>query len=227
MTDQTDDHDGTARMVRAHYNPPPGTPREEIWTVLEARIRKEVPDRDAGGALNPPDVGGGTPVIPLPRGGAEADGGVRRRRPSPWRMAWMAAAATVVLATGIGVGRWSRSPTPVVEQHAAAGAPEEGGLRRAATASRLAATEHLSRTEPLLALVKADVARGSVDPSVEAWAQDLLGQTRFLLDSGLPLDPEVVALLEDLEMVLLQTALVAGGGVEGDRAHQELSLIHI
>jgi len=83
----------------------------------------------------------------------------------------------------------------------------------------------LAESEPLLAMVRADVARGAVDAEVGDWARRLLGETRFLLDSGLPLDPQVRSLLEDLELILLQASLVGDPQVSGTRAEEELELL--
>jgi hypothetical protein len=61
-----------------------------------------------------------------------------------------------------------------------------------------------------------------VDPQVTAWAGDLLGTTRLLLDSPGASDPQLHRLLGDLEMVLTQiTQLSAEQGSTKD----ELQLI--
>lgn len=199
-----DEKDWTAEMVDEHYNRPPATPRDEIWAALEGRLA------DAG------RPGEGSEVVSL-----------ESRRRKRWAGAgWLAVAATAVLAAGIGIGRWSRGPAAPAMSADTPTAPTDG-IRRPGTArlNRMAAVEHLSRSEPLLTLVKAEVARGGVDAEVAEWARALLGQTRFLLDSGLPLDPEVESVLEDLELILLQATLVASGEVQGDRARQELELL--
>ncbi|UCC25722.1 MAG: hypothetical protein JSU98_01240 [Gemmatimonadales bacterium] len=214
MTDE--DRDWTADMVREHFNPPPPTPRDEIWVRLEARLVASGRDDAAEGATEDAAA-----VIPLRASGSSGT----RRGLAP--AAWLAMAATAVLAVGIGIGRWSRAPVPGAEGVTTAAEAEAVPVDRSrlVRANRAAAVEHLARTEPLLTLVKSDVARGTVDPEVAEWAGQLLDQTRFLLDSGLPMDPEVASILEDLELILLQTTLVAGGGVEGARARQELELL--
>jgi hypothetical protein len=194
-----------ARMARDHYNPPPPTPREEMWASLEARLQSGEP-RDAGDGS----------VVPLrPRTRSVASG---------W---WLALAASVVLAVGVGIGRWSSPAVPgpgVGPSVAEAPAPTRSGTPRP-TVGRWAAAETLAESEPLLAMVRADVARGAVDAEVGDWARRLLGETRFLLDSGLPLDPQVRSLLEDLELILLQTSLVGDSQVAGPRAEEELELL--
>lgn len=196
-----------ARMSRDHYNRPPPTPREEMWATLEARLQ-------AGGRQDADD---GT-VVPLrPRTRPVASG---------W---WLALAASAVLAVGVGIGRWS-SPTaggpdaPAAMTASGAPAAERPGATQPAV-GRWAAAQTLAESEPLLAMVRADVARGGVDAEVGDWARRLLGETRFLLDSGLPLDPQVRSLLEDLELILLQTSLVGDPQVSGPRAEEELELL--
>lgn len=211
MTD--DERDWVTDMVREHYNAPPATPREEIWARLHERLE---------------------PLMDEGRGWGNGDAKVTPLRPRPTRapgtrarVGWMALAATAVLAAGVGIGRWSRGAVPGAGPSVAGLVEERPTVERTRVvkANRAAAVEHLSRTEPLLTLVKSDVARGTVDAEVGEWAGELLGQTRFLLDSGLPMDPEVVSLLEDLELVLLQATLVASGQVDGPRARQEMELL--
>ncbi|HSG47211.1 MAG TPA: hypothetical protein VLA43_05260, partial [Longimicrobiales bacterium] len=188
MMEHQEAHDRTANMVRDHYNPPPATPRDEIWSALEARIHAT---GSPGSTPRHPPSGEVPAAEVIPMEGRWKRGWGVGRWGGPWGVGWAVAAATVALAAGIGVGRWSLGPVPSVESGPVAQAAEGATPHRAAAASRLAAAEHLARTEPLLTLVKGDLARGSVDPAVAEWAGDLLGQTRFLLDSGLPLDPEM------------------------------------
>ncbi len=191
------DTDWMRDMVRDHYNPPPETPREEMWAALEQRLQ-------------------GAATVSLD----EARERKARRWGSP---VWLAVAASAVLLAGVGLGRWSAdtSTGPVAQTSEEAEAPRA----RRATAARMAAVEHLSRSEPLLTLVKSDVSRGAVYAEVAGWAEDLLRETRFLLDSGLPMDPEVASLLEDLELILLQATLVARAEGSEDRAQDELTLL--
>lgn len=219
-SESTTSDDWIGRMAREHYNPPPATPRDEMWRAVEARI-------DGGGAGEDGRE---------PPGGGSAMG---RHNTMRFRGPWLALAASVILALGIGLGRWSQASPgdevpPVGPQTATAtdpgagpsGAPSQAPSgRRGARVARLAAVETLARSEPLLATVRADASRGAVDAEVGLWAQDLLGETRFLMDSGLPLDPQLRSLLEDLELVLLQAALVGAEVAEGPRAREELELL--
>lgn len=138
-----------------------------------------------------------------------------RRTPRPWRQLGWAAAA--VLGLGVSIGRVTAPTGPTVAE-----APVEGGA--AATLMRLAAAEHLGRTEDLLRMVRSDGREGRLDPALGVWARGLLTQTRLLLDSTEGGDPTMRELLEDLELVLVQVAAVAHGGEDGERTRSELSL---
>ena len=217
--------DWIGRMARAHYNPPPATPREEIWTEVEARIQGTTSTIAGRTGPEVQEIG---PEGRRTGGERARDLGEEARRPHR-RLpgAWLALAASAILALGVGLGRWSRTgpeATPVAVTAPEAPGPTERG-RGGATAARFAAMETLVRSEPLLATVRADASRGAVDAEVGAWARRILGDTRFLLDSGLPLDPQLRSLLEDLELVLLQASLIGAGELEGPRAREELELL--
>lgn len=135
-----------------------------------------------------------------------------RTRPLAW-----AAAAAAVLVVGIGIGRMSApsaGPGPVAE------AP-----RADAEVLRVAAIDHLGRTESLLRLVRADARDGRVDPAVGGWARGLLTQTRLLLDAPGTEDPAMRILLEDLELVLMQIVGVTEmGDADAMRTRSEMDL---
>lgn len=170
--------DGMERLIEAarDYNQPPETPRDEMWVAIRAEL-----DRDRSDDLA--------------RRRAARD---RLRRWTPWAVG-LAAAAT--LAVGFGLGRLTRTPTPVATPVAASEGPS--------TPVRLAAAEHMSDAEALLTLFR--TAEESSDRTATAdWARDLLSTTRLLLDSRVAQDPEMASLLGDLELVLVQIANAAG-----------------
>ena len=71
---------------------------------------------------------------------------------------------------------------------------------------RFATTELLDRSETFLTMVRSGgAAEESVD-EVREWARPLLTRTRLLLGSPAAGDPELRALLDDLEIVLVQIA---------------------
>lgn len=171
------------------YNRPPETPMEEIWGAVEARRRAD-----------PEPAEGGSP-------GSDRS---RRRwiRPSGggWTAWGLAVAAALVV--GLALGRFSADPG----EPAGDGAPD-GDLYRVATDG------HLVRAEALLTSLRTGDAPGDVDPDLGRWAGELLAETRLYLDSPAAADAGTRALLEDLELVLVQVAVAdrTGPGVAGDR----------
>ena len=120
----------------------------------------------------------------------------------PWLRVGTATAAA--LALGIGIGRFTapgpdRLPTEVVTAPAP-GTPITAGPYR------LMVAQHLARSEALLTEFRADARRGDTDADVSEWADELLMKTRLLLDSPAADDPKLRALLDDLELVLVQIA---------------------
>jgi hypothetical protein len=120
----------------------------------------------------------------------------------PWLRVGTAAAAVMVL--GIGIGRFTapgpeKLPTEIVN------APARG-TPLTSSPYRLMVAQHLVRSEALLTEFRADARRGSTDGDVAQWADDLLMKTRLLMDSPAADDPQLRALLDDLELVLAQIA---------------------
>lgn len=102
-------------------------------------------------------------------------------------------------------------------------ASERAAERRASQIAlpyRLAASEHLAMTEALLVSLRADMKSGRRDTTVAAWATNLLGTTRMLLDSPASKDVQMKKLLEDLELVLAQIARLPAAS--GDSTDLEL-----
>lgn len=204
MTGRDPRHDDDAvRRAAAGYHEPPPTPHDEMWRAVEARL--------------------GERPGPVPR----------ERRPStPRRIfarrgvgGWvgLAVAASAILALGVGLGRVSAPPTapsagPSVASRPAAAESES------LTGVRLVAERHLQASESLLRLVQADARAGHVDAQVGGWARGLLLETRMLLDSDASRDPVLRELLQDLELLLAQVAVLDGADTP-ERARTELDLI--
>lgn len=190
-------------MLREGYNPPPATPREEMWTAIRGRLPRSA---EAG------EASGGDPTV------VELDARRRARTPSRRRMAGLAVAAAALVVLGVGIGRMSTRP---------ASGPESAGPALAAaepsenTAFRTAATEHLRGTEALLTMVRSDARSGEMDPRVRLLAEGMLTQTRLFLDASEGSDTELRRLMEDLELVLAQIVAVTE---DGSRARSELDL---
>jgi hypothetical protein len=220
-----------AMAAREVYNAPPATPRDEMWSAIEARL-------EAGAA--------GSDVEP-------AD----RARPAGRLSWWIGVAAALVI--GLGLGRLSLSTGPAESQVAArpeatettlvavpdvpegtapdpsatepppsVRRPSEGAAPRdpspepslavppdfsgpgTTRPQYVAATrEHLNRSESFLTGVRVDLAAGSADADFGTWARSLLSRTRLLLASPAGRDPDTRRLLEDLELMLAQVIVTA------------------
>ncbi len=175
--------------ARKLWNPPPETPREEMWDEIRAA-------RDGD-----------------PRSIESAPSRRRLLQPKPW---WLGVAAALMI--GVALGRMSDEPigprtsdSPVLaDAGSAAEAITELGSEPPSDAAmlpyRYATTELLDRSETFLTMVRAGgAAEESVD-EVREWARPLLTRTRLLLGSPAAADPELRALLDDLEIVLVQIA---------------------
>lgn len=185
--------------VRSVYHAPPPTPRDDMWVAIEGAMahRKPATGRDDARVVSLADER-------------------RRRIPAFHRMAGWAVAAAAVLVLGVGIGRMSVRPAGTDGLVAEVPNP---------TAMRLAAVDHLGRTESLLTLVRLDAHEGKLDPQVGPWARSLLSQTRLLLDAPEEEDPAMKELLQDLELVLAQIVGVTDtGGHDAARTRTELNL---
>ena len=146
------------------------------------------------------------------------------RRPRPLlirRWIPLAAAAMLLLAVGVAIGRLSGGPAGTVAvSPTPSAAPSAGGSAAVnATAYHLATLEHLSQAEEFLTLFRSSV--GGEQRYASTAARRLLGTNRMLLDSPAGMDRRTRLLLEDLELVL------AGIAQLPDRARTEdLDLIN-
>lgn len=124
----------------------------------------------------------------------------RSRHPLIWGIGLAA-----MLALGIGLGRTSLGGNGDGAQPTAAAPADDPAL----LPYRLAAQQHLTRSEALLTAYVRDVQAGRTQ-EVARWAQDLLTNTRLLRDSPAAQDPETARLLDDLELHLAQIANLSG-----------------
>jgi hypothetical protein len=102
---------------------------------------------------------------------------------------------------------------------AVAGTADTAGVARL---YRLAAEQTFTQAEALLTAYRATnvAARDSVAArQLGAWGRDVLSSTRLLLDSPAGADPQLHALLNDLELVLVQIVRLSGTPLDAsDRA---------
>jgi hypothetical protein len=189
MDDREDRLDERIRDAAQEYHRPPATPRAEMWEAIQAG-RRAAEER------------------PLP---------IRPGYRSPLRLVFGIAA---LLALGIAIGRISvpagTVPAPQPTIAAAPGAPSgtAGEQReRGEAAARFATDDHLIQVETFLT----EFGTAPVQAEFDRQAQDLLTDTRMLLDSKRVVDPRTRKLLEDLELVLAQIATLDPRGRSKDR----------
>lgn len=131
---------------------------------------------------------------------------------------WVGIAAALVV--GVGIGRVTSSRERA-GSHAALPTSADAGPRATDTTSYDRSTaRYLGQTAALLIALPAEARAGRADGRFAARAAELLTTTRLLLDSPAAADPQVRALLEDVELVLAQIA-----HLESDRGRVEYELI--
>jgi hypothetical protein len=193
MTDER--FDELMRDAKKSYRTPPSADFDAMWRSIEAA--------HFDGAI------GTTRLMEAPR-------------LTRWRgMQWIGIAATLVV--GIGIGRLS-----LRFEHAAPVPPTVAAVQAAPVAKpdttigrpyELEASQYLGQTAALLVSLPTEARRA--DPQFAARASDLLTRTRLLMDSPAANDPSMRALLDDLELVLMQVVRLQGGG-----SRTELDLIN-
>ena len=179
-----DRFDELMRAAGPDYNRPPEPPLDEMWAAIDkARHTPETA---------PDEVRRPRPFLSEPQ------------RRAFWQQPWLRMAA--VLIVGLALGRWSaalsnRSDTTLAsapEPAAAVSNDEASGRYQAVTVS------YLGETAALLVALPGELRNQRADSSFVARADDLLLQTRLLLDSPAASEPALRALFEDLEVVLAQ-----------------------
>ena len=140
------------------------------------------------------------------------------RRGNEWRIAWRLAAASLVF--GALAGRWSAGVRPSATIEAAF--PDEvASVLPAARPYQKTTEALLGQTAVLLAALGTDRTSASLAANVSDQATQLLGTTRLLLDSPAAADPQMRALLLDLELTLAQVARM-----QPTRSNTELTRIN-
>ena len=144
------------------------------------------------------------------RAGAPRDGAGKvipfpPRRSGRRLLEWVTGIAALLL-LGIGIGRLTiRSGAPSPPTAAAPGVPS--------VALRVATTEHLSRVETFLTGFKSEAG----DTAFLNQARELLMSTGLLLDSPGVREPQTRALLQDLELILIQIVQLGTSRARTDR----------
>jgi hypothetical protein len=128
-----------------------------------------------------------------------------------------AIAASLLIATGIGLGYWMRGPASGSAPATIASVTPamDSAIRR--TTYDVASVQHLTAVEALLTSFRAE-QRSETDQAMQRWARDLLAGTRLLMDSPAGEDPIRRQLLQDLEYVLAQIVQLDPNAPAADRA---------
>jgi hypothetical protein len=189
-------------------NAPKSVPRDEMWAEIQAAHQMHL-DAQAG------KISG---VTPLRRG--------------HWGLMSVIAAALLL---GVAIDRYGLRVTDPRRASTAAEAPAaQADSREPARVYRIAAAQTLTQAEALLTAYRADGVSTN-DPATAVqlgrWGRDVLGNTRLLIDSPAGQDPQLRALLDDLELVLVQIVQLSGDPRDPadraliDRALQDRNLL--
>jgi hypothetical protein len=123
-------------------------------------------------------------------------------RPRWYANSWLRVAAALVI--GVGVGRMTMTAPPFSPPVATDDVAAVNSAPQGTVTSDPATLRYIGQTVALLASFESDVSAPRSDTAVAARAKELLLTTRLLLDAQQASDPIVYALLEDLELVLVQ-----------------------
>jgi hypothetical protein len=186
--------DAWVAKVAPTLNTPKAIPRREMWEEIQA-ARTTAQDARAGRLSG---------VIPLRR--------------STWRLLSVMAAALLL---GVALDRvvlrtTDRERAPVVVVPSTSSDSSDPSRLY-----RMAAAQTLTQAEALLTAYRAGSERER-DPiaarQLGSWGREVLGSTRLLIDSPAGDDPQLRALLNDLELVLVQIIQLSGAQLDaGDR----------
>lgn len=179
--------DAWIERAAPHVNAPPATPALEMWGAIRAAQQHS--------AATAP----GTKVLPF-----------RRTR-------WiLPAAIAAALLAGVAIDRFALTPVPTPRVAVEGRAPALSVPATTADPSRLyrlAAEQTLTQAEALLTAYRSgDI--GTRNPAAArqlgTFGREILSSTRLLLDSPAGDDPQLRALLGDLELVLVQIIHLSG-----------------
>ena len=146
--------------------------------------------------------------------------GVTPRRRNPWVLI-SAIAAALVLGVAIDRVALQRDDGPTAPVAAVPTTPSDAS--EPSRLYRMAAAQTLTQAEALLTAFRTSAAPQQTPADMQqlrSWGRQVLGSTRLLIDSPAGDDPQLRALLEDLELVLVQIIQLSGG--ELDATDREL-----
>jgi hypothetical protein len=195
MTDEK--FEDLMRDAAHHYNRPPDVPPVDVmWEEIERRLARSKEEAES---------------VSFPV----------QRKPSFLNSPWVRMAAMLVV--GVGIGRFS--VVRATREPASASAPVVQQVAQTSTAVpgeyELVTDHYLGQTAALLSALPGELNAKRPDAAFIARADDLLMQTRRLLDSPAAADPGLHTLFEDLEVVLAQVVRL-----QGDRDPTRIELLH-
>jgi len=109
------------------------------------------------------------------------------------------------------------TPAELASAPAAPADPAAAFARLVQPVARYETTRHLDRAATLLTAFRIDQGTPTSQQDLARWARELLGDTRMFLDMEAPRSPLERALLEDLELVLLQISRLGPGAPDFER----------
>lgn len=133
------------------------------------------------------------------------------RRRNPWLLI-SAIAAALLLGVAIDRVALQRADSPTAPVVATPETPSESN--DPSRLYRMAAAQTLTQAEALLTAFRTSSAPRQSAAGMQqlgTWGRQVLGSTRLLIDSPAGNDPQLRALLEDLELVLVQIVQLSGG----------------
>ena len=147
---------------------------------------------------------------------ARRTAGATPRRRTPWFLISAIAAALLV---GVAIDRVAlQRPDAPTAPVAAVSAPSSDPSDPSRL-YRMAATQTLTQAEALLTAFRAPQQSRTDTRQLGTWGRQVLGSTRLLIDSPAGDDPQLRALLNDLELVLVQIIQLSGAKLDPtDRA---------
>ena len=167
--------------------------------AFDAWIRKVAP------TLNAPNVAPRLEMWSAIQAARRTAGAPRRR--NPWLLMSAIAAALLL---GVAIDRFALqradAPTASVATLPAPASESTDPSRL----YRMAATQTLTQAEALLTAFRASPQSPVGTQQLGTWGRQVLGSTRLLIDSPAGNDPQLRALLEDLELVLVQIIQLSG-----------------
>jgi hypothetical protein len=197
--------DEIIREAGEHYHRPPPVPREELWAKIEEERRRHR-------------------VLPM-----------KNRRRARWMIWPLAAAALLVIVFSIRYReseryepRGAEAPPEAAGDFEREGQPAVTGRTRPAgsgTVARYAAAQLLSRTETVLAQFRMADEKDEEDDRITRWAQDLLLETRLVMNNPATEEPELRGLLGDLELTLARIVQYGSTPAGGKKSPRDRNVI--